>query len=239
MPTPHIAADVGQIAPYVLMPGDPKRANRIAETVLENATLVSDVRGISIWTGEYQGHPMSAMGSGMGMASIGIYATELFRFYGVEAITRVGTAGVWRPDVQVRDVLIVSAAHTDSSLPTLKIPGVHLSLAPDFTLLRRAVEAAEASGAKYHVGPILTSDYFYVDRGELVMDLLTQYGTLGVEMEAASLYAVAAAEGGKALTVLTVSDHLVDSSQDLTAEERETCFAAMVRIAADAMIALP
>lgn len=237
MATPHIAAEPGQIAPLVLMPGDPVRARRIAEDYLDNAVCVSSVRGIEAWTGAYQGRDVTVMASGMGLASLSIYATELYRVYGVRRIVRVGTCGGMTPDVKVRDVIIASAAHTDSAVATLFAPGVHLSLAPSPRLLRAAMDAADTlDSVTTHVGPVLASDWFYIDRPQ-TMAVLEQLGTLAVEMEAAGLYSIALREGGEALVVLTVSDHLKGGGADLTSEERESCFAAMVEIAAAALFA--
>jgi purine-nucleoside phosphorylase len=235
MATPHISAEPGQIAPLVLMPGDPRRAEKIANDFLEAAVLVSDVRGIQCFTGTYDGTPMSVMASGMGLPSLSIYATELYRFYGVERIVRVGTAGGISTAVEVRDVVIASAAHTNSSVPSLTVPGVTLALAPDPYLLRAAMNAAEAlDGVRYHVGPVFASDHFYGGHPDS-MGKLIGLQTLAVEMEAAGLYAVALAEGKQALTVLTVSDHLVTPGADLTSEERENCYRSMVTIAAAAL----
>jgi purine-nucleoside phosphorylase len=235
MATPHISAEPGQIAPLVLMPGDPRRAEKIAKDFIDNPVLVSDVRGIQAFTGTYEGTPMSVMASGMGLPSLSIYATELYRFYGVERIVRVGTAGGISTAVEVRDVVIASAAHTNSSVPSLMVPGVTVALAPDPYLLRAAMNAAEAlEGVRYHVGPVFASDHFYGGHPDS-MGKLIGLQTLAVEMEAAGLYAVALAEGKQALTVLTVSDHLVTPGRDLTSEERENCYRSMVAIAAAAL----
>lgn len=238
MSTPHNSAEVGQIAPYVLMPGDPKRAEKIALDYFENPEKVSEVRGILAYTGTYQGKPMTAMASGMGIPSMMIYATELFRFYGVKAICRVGTCGVWADDINVGDVIIGSAAHTDSAVPRELIPHTTVALAPSWELLSAAAAAASKSDAPVHIGPILSSDSFYNDRGEDYLEALTRYGALGVEMEGAGLYAVALREKGKALTVLTASDHLRGGHGDMSAEERENCYGNMVAIAAEAMLSL-
>jgi purine-nucleoside phosphorylase len=236
MATPHIAAAAGDIAPLVLMPGDPKRAARIASDLLTDVRLVSDIRGIAIFTGSYQGQPMSVLASGMGLPSVSIYATELYRFYGVRRIVRVGTCGAILPKVKVRDVIIASAAHTNSAVANTLIPGMSLSLAPSAALLRAAMDvAAEATDVRVHVGPVFASDHFY-EWGPSPIEALTKIGTLAVEMEAAGLYSVALAEGGEALVVLTASDHLLDASQDLTAAERETSYQAMVSIAARALV---
>ncbi|WP_416981830.1 purine-nucleoside phosphorylase [Streptomyces sp. T028] len=236
--TPHIAAVPGDFAPLVLMPGDPRRARRIAETFLDDARLVTDVRGILGYTGTHRGRPMSVLASGMGIPSMSIYATELLRHYGVRRIVRVGTAGAIPASVALRDVVIASAAHTDSGVGRLPDAGISLSLTPSHQLLGAAVRAAHdpppGSGA-VHVGAVFSTDHFYLDR-PAVLDALESRGTLAVEMEAAGLYAVAAAEGAQALAVLTASDH-VRTGEELSAAERETCFERAVRIAAAALLA--
>lgn len=236
MATPHIAAENGDIAPLVLMPGDPRRAARIAEELLDDARQVSDVRGIGAFTGTYRGTPMSVMASGMGIPSISIYATELFRFYGVQRICRVGTCGGISDKVQVRDVVIADAAHTNSNVSRLFVPDVTLSLTASFDMLRAAVDTARAGEATVHVGPVFSSDFFYLARPEVSAGL-ERVGTLGVEMEAAALYACAALEGREALAVLTVSDHLKNGAGDMTAEERETNFQNSLHIAAASLLA--
>ncbi|RXW32053.1 DeoD-type purine-nucleoside phosphorylase [Propioniciclava flava] len=237
MATPHIAAEPGQIAPLVMMPGDPRRADRIAKDYLADAQQVSQVRGITVWTGTYEGTPMSVMGSGMGIPSISIYATELYRFYGVRRIVRVGTCGGMASSVKVGDTVIGTCAHTNASLSTLLVPGVNLSWAASYPMLRGAMDAAQAlTDAPVHAGPVYSSDLFYLGRADIVQGL-TALGTLGVEMEAAGLYAAAAQEGAEALTVLTVSDHLVDGSNDMTAQERETLYATSVKVGAAALLA--
>lgn len=235
MATPHIAAENGAIAPLVLMPGDPKRAERIAKDFLADPVLVSDVRGIGAWTGTYDGTPMSVMASGMGIPSVCIYATELYRFYGVKRIVRVGTAGAMSSDVRVRDVVVATAAHTNSSVAQLLVPDASLSLAPSYALLHGAGHAAKkVTDVPVHFGPVYCSDHFYLVKPATTEGLI-RLGTLAVEMESAGLYATAMAEGGEALTVLTASDHLFDASQDMTAAERETSYASMVTIAAEAL----
>lgn len=237
MPTPHITAQPGQIAQLMLMPGDPKRAARIASEYLDDAKLVSDVRGIGCWTGTYKGVPMSVMASGMGVPSISIYATELFQFYGVKRIIRVGTCGGMHPKVKVGDTVIATSAHTNSSLSTLLVPGASLSWASSYSLLRGAMDAAaQVTEATVHAGPVYTSDFFYLARPDIIKGL-AELGTLGVEMESAALFAAAAQHDAEALTVLTVSDHLFDSSSDMTAQERETLYATAVKIAAAALLA--
>ena len=237
MATAHISAESGDIAPLVLLPGDPKRAERIARDYLDGATLVSDVRGITAFTGTYDGTPMSVMASGMGIPSVCIYATELYRFYGVRRIVRVGTCGAMSDAVRVRDLIVATAAHTNSSIARLVVPDVSVSLTPSYDLLRGAVDAsASVTGVATHVGPVYCTDHFYLARPATV-EGLSKLGTLAVEMESAGLYATALAEGAEALTVLTASDHLFDPAQDMTSQERETSYAAMVRVAAGALLA--
>ncbi|GGM02268.1 purine-nucleoside phosphorylase [Nakamurella endophytica] len=234
MSTPHIAAAPGDFAPVVLMPGDPRRARLIAQRLFDEPRLVTDVRNIEGWTGTVAGRPVSVLASGMGCPSITIYATELFRFYGVRRIVRVGTAGGLAPRLQLGDVVVGSAAHTDSSINTTRIPGVHFAAAPSYGLLSAAVAAARAAGVPVHVGPIFSSDHFY-GVGSDVFSALARHGTLAVEMEAAALYGVAAAEGGEALTTATITDHL-ERGESMTPAEREECFQRMSRIALAAVL---
>ncbi|TQS40186.1 DeoD-type purine-nucleoside phosphorylase [Cryptosporangium phraense] len=225
-PTPHISAGSGEFAPDMLMPGDPKRAARIAADLLTDATLVTDVRGISGFTGTIGGRPLSVMASGMGNPSISIYATELYRFYGVRRIIRVGTCGGIPEDLAVGDVVVASAAHTESTTGTVRVPGVSLSLAPSPHLLRSALTA---SGADVRVGPVLSTDFFYLTRPGVV-DALGELGTLAIEMEAAGLYATAMAEGAEALAILTVSDH-VKTRAAMSSDERERRYERMLDLA--------
>jgi purine-nucleoside phosphorylase len=235
MATPHIAAEPDDFAPHVLMPGDPRRAQRIAERFFDGPRLVTEVRGILGFTGTHGGAPVSVLASGMGMPSLSIYATELARFYGVERIVRVGTMGSLQPErVRLGDVVIASSAHTDSAMSGLRIPGIQLSHAPAYPLLRAAADAAAASGARTHVGPIFSSDAFYHPRPELEA-ALASVGTLGIEMEAAGLYDVAAAEGFEALAVCTVSDYVIGPPESMTAEQRESTFDATVELALAAL----
>ena len=238
MATPHIAAEPGAIAPLVIMPGDPKRAARIAADHFDDVTLVSDVRGIGAWTGTYQGTPMTAMASGMGIPSLSIYATELFRYFGVRRICRVGTCGGIAADVSVRDIAIAASAHTNSTVASLLVPGVTLSLAASTDMLIAAVRAAGTlpPGPAVHVGAIYSSDFFYLDRPDITAGL-AKLGCLGVEMEAAGLYACAAAEGAQALAICTVSDHLTKPDADMTALERETGFERALRLGLAALLA--
>lgn len=240
MATPHIAAELGDFAPDVLMPGDPRRARRIAETVFEDARLVTEVRGILGYTGTHRGRPVSVLASGMGIPSISIYAAELFKFYGVRRIIRIGTAGGMAPHLNIGDVVIGSAAHTDSAISANRIPGIHYSHAPSFKLAMAAAQAAgygseDAEGGAVHVGAILSSDAFYVDRPETSAKLVAE-GTLAVEMEAAGLYAVANQEGREALAICTISD-LLFREEALSAEERENLFVKAVHLALAAFAA--
>lgn len=234
MTTPHIEAAATDFAPAVLMPGDPKRAERIAEEILDQPRLVNSVRGMLAFTGTYEGRPLSVMGSGMGQPSIAIYATELFKFFGVERIIRVGTCGGTSPLVSVGDTVIALGAHTNSSLNAHRIPQVHFAPLATYSLLKAAAGAAPAN-ARVHVGPIISNDDFYRQvPGQ--PEALAQYGVLGVEMETAALYAIAAEFGKQALTVLTVSDHLLDGSADMSAEERETQFSGALSLAVAAAL---
>jgi purine-nucleoside phosphorylase len=216
------------------MPGDPRRAERMAEAILERKRVVSDVRGIAAYTGMVDGKPLSIMASGMGQPSISLYATELFRFFGVERIIRVGTAGGMSPQVSVGDVVIGLGAHTNSAINDARIPGVRFSAVADFDLARAAVSAA-LGDPKVKAGLIFSSDHFYFQPpGQ--RDQLIEHGVLGVEMEAAGLYGVAAAEGKAALAVLTISDHLVVESVDMTAQEREVLFTRALELAVAAAL---
>ena len=229
MPTPHIGAADGDFAPDVLMPGDPRRATLIAEQYFENPRLVTEVRGIVGYTGTYQGRPISVMASGMGMPSMTIYATELIRHYGVKRIVRVGTMGGAQDYLKLGDVVAASAAHTDSAMTAARIPGVNFSHVPSFPLLRKAVEFGERESKQLYVGPVFTTDAFYQPDPELAIKLAA-HGTVAVEMEAAALYAVAAAEGVEALMLGTVSDHVL-KTEEMSAEDREKTFQTMVEFA--------
>lgn len=237
MSTPHINAEPGDFAPAVLMPGDPRRAQRIAESILEAPRLVTDVRGMLGFTGTYEGRPLSVMGSGMGQPSFTIYATELFSQFGVERIIRVGTAGGIAPHVKVGDVVIATGAHTDSAMNQLRIPGVAFSAVADFRLAMAAYTAGVKAGLgeRLHTGTIISRDHFYFTP-EGQTERLARYGTLCVEMEAAALYGVAAEFGKQALAVLTVSDHLLDHSEDMSAADRETRFQDSLRCAVAAAL---
>jgi len=246
MATPHISAEPGDFAPDVLMPGDPRRALHIAQTVLDDARVVTEVRGIVGYTGTHRGRPVSVLASGMGMPSITIYATELFRFFGVRRIIRIGTAGGMAPILELGDVVIATAAHTDSAMTANRIPGIHYSHAPSFALATAAMAAArvatggtadadQARAGTVHAGAVLTSDAFYADR-TATNALLVAHGTLAVEMEAAGLYAAADAEGGQALAICTISDLLFQEAA-LSSAEREVLFDLAVQLGLAAVAA--
>ncbi len=232
----HIGAKPGEIAERVLMPGDPLRAKWIAETYLEDAKCYSTVRGMFGFTGRWSGVEVSVQGSGMGMPSACIYAHELINEYGVKTLIRVGSCGALADDLNLRDVLAANGSSTDSNMNRTRFDGL-VDYAPvaDFGLLRTAVEVAERRGISMRVGPVLAADAFYTDRPDLY-DKLADYGVLAVEMESAALYTIAARFRARALTVLTVSDH-IKRGETTTSQEREQTFGQMVEIALDTAIA--
>jgi purine-nucleoside phosphorylase len=228
-PTPHNAAKKGDIAKTVLMPGDPLRAKYIAENYLENPVCFNTVRNMFGYTGTYKGKEISVMGGGMGIPSIGIYTYELYNFYDVDSIIRIGSAGGLSDDIKLRDVVIAMGASTNSNYACqYNLPGTFAPIA-DYSLLRKAVEVAEEKGIKTVVGNVLSSDIFY-NADEDCNDLWKKMNVLCVEMEAAGLYMNAAAAGKKALCILTISDHLY-TGEALPAEERQTTFREMMEIA--------
>ncbi len=229
MGTPHIDAQPGDFAPTVLMPGDPLRAKFIAETFLSEARLVSSVRNVLAFTGIYEGTPVSVMGSGMGIPSISIYATELYREFGVEHIIRVGSCGAVAESIALRDVLIGMGACTDSQVNRARFGGMDYAAIADFQLLRKAVETAEHLEISVRVGSLHSSDLFYDPRAEL-LDHLESMGVLGIEMEAAGLYGCAAECGKSALAICTVSDHL-RRKESMAALDRERSLKDMCRVA--------
>jgi purine-nucleoside phosphorylase len=227
----HIAAQPGQIAPTVLLPGDPLRARWIAETFLDDATCYSEVRGMYGFTGTRQGRPVSVQGSGMGQPSMAIYVNELFREYDVQTIVRVGSCGALSPALSLRDVVLAQGACTDSSMNRLRFHGLDYAAVADFGLLRAAHDAAAVrADVTTHVGLIYSSDSFYNPRAAEFTKPLVDHGVLAVEMEASSLYTLAASYGRRALAICTVSDHIV-TGEETTAAEREQTFGAMVEIA--------
>ena len=236
MGTPHNAAEKGAIAKIVLMAGDPLRAKWIAETYLENVSCFNTVRGMLGYTGEYGGKRVSVMGHGMGMPSIAIYSYELYHMYDVDIIIRVGSDGGIAEDVKVHDLLLAQGACTDSNYAAqYRLPGAFAPIA-DFELLHRMYEEAQKRGLSVKVGNILSSDCFYND-DPTASDRWKAMGVLAVEMDAAALYMNAAKAGKRALTLLTVSDHLY-TGESLPPEERQTGFSAMIRLALDTVASL-
>jgi len=230
--TPHINAKKGDIAETVLMPGDPRRAKWAAENFLTDARLVNEVRGMFGFTGTYKGNPVTIHGSGMGMPSLSIYANELITQYGAKTLIRIGSCGAMQHHVNVRDVVIAMTATTMSTPSRGIMRDLNFAPCADYGLLEKAVASARAKGTPTHVGGIYSSDVFYDERPDLT-EIMTRHGVLGVEMEAAELYLVAARHGARALAVCTVSDHLL-THEALPAEDREQSFGDMVEIALEA-----
>jgi len=221
----HIGARSGQIAPVVLLPGDPLRAKWIAETFLDDAECYSEVRGMYGYTGTWRGHRVSVQGSGMGQPSLAIYVTELFRDYDVQSVIRVGSCGALTERLAIRDLVIASGACTDSSMNRIRFEGLDYAAVADFGLLRDAAAAAPEA----EVGLIFSGDSFYASRPELTSRMV-EYGVLAIEMEANALYTLAAKHGRKALAICTVSDHIV-TGEETSSLEREQTFGRMVEIA--------
>lgn len=232
----HIGAQPGEIAPVVLMPGDPLRAKWIAENFLEDTKLYNEVRGMLGYTGTWRGRRVSVQGSGMGQPTLAIYANELFEHYDVQTIVRVGSCGALTEKLAVRDLVIASGACTDSSMNRIRFEGLDYAPVADFGLLRAAYDAsaALAGDAGVHVGLIFSSDSFYSPRPELTARMV-DYGVLAVEMEASALYTLAAKFDRRALAICTVSDHVV-TGEETSAKEREQSFGAMVEIALQAAL---
>jgi purine-nucleoside phosphorylase len=227
-PTPHIEAKFGEIAETVIMAGDPLRAKLMAERFLENPVQYNNVRGMLGFTGTYKGKRVSVQGHGMGIPSIGIYTYELYNFYGVKTIIRVGSAGAMHPDLHIGDLVIAMGACTNSNYASqYRLPGTFAPIA-DFDLTRRAVEAAEKFGFRYKVGNVYSSDIFYDEYSSLAD--WQKMGVLAVEMEAPALYMNAARSGNRALCICTISDSLV-TGEATTAEQRQTGFTNMMEVA--------
>ncbi|MEM9576470.1 MAG: purine-nucleoside phosphorylase [Pseudomonadota bacterium] len=233
--TIHIGAAPGDIAETVLMPGDPYRARWAAETFLKGAKLVNEVRGMLGFTGTYKGERVSIQGSGMGMPSLSIYANELMSDYNAQTLIRIGSCGGMQPHVAVRDVILAMSATTITSPSSAIFRDINFAPTASYDLLAAAVEAAKGKGVKTHVGGIYSSDVFYAERPDLD-EQMVRHGILGVEMEAAELYTLAARHGRRALAVLTVSDHL-QTGDSLPSEDREKTFGDMVEIALEAAFA--
>ena len=235
-PTPHINATPEDFAKTVLMPGDPLRSKFIAENFLTDAKLINNVRGIQGYTGTYQGKRVSVMASGMGMPSIGIYSYELFNFFGVENIMRIGSAGSLHMDVKVRDIVMAMGASTNSNYARqFQIPGTYAPIA-SYRMLKQAIVEAEKIGASYHVGNVLSSDTFYDDQAD-ANEYWKKMGILCIEMETAALYMNAARAGKNALGIFTISDHIL-TGEALSAEERQNSFTQMMEVALNTAVAL-
>ena len=230
--TIHIGAKPEDIAKTVLMPGDPYRAKWAAETFLTDARLVNEVRGMLGFTGTYKGHPVTIQGSGMGMPSLSIYANELIKDFGAETLIRIGSCGGMQDHVGLRDVVIASTATSVSTPSSSIMREVNFAPPADWSLLKAAVAASEARGTPTHVGSIYSSDTFYDERPDLVEQMM-RHGVLGVEMETAELYMLAARYNRRALAICTVSDHL-KTGEELPSDQRERSFGDMVEIALEA-----
>ncbi len=228
--TPHNQADAGQIAEKILLPGDPMRAKFIAENFLEDPVCYNEVRGMYGYTGSYKGKRVSVQGTGMGMPSMHIYASELMEVYGVKNLIRVGTCGGLKSTVHLKDVVIAMGASTDSNMNKDRFGSISFAPTASFELLQKAYEEARKQGVNSFVGNVFTSDKFYDDHGKEKNELMASYGVAAVDMETCELYTLAAKHGVNALTMLTVSDDLV-TGERCTAEERQTTFQDMIRIA--------
>lgn len=235
MATPHISADDSDIAEAVLLPGDPLRAKYIAETFLDDAREVTSVRNMLGYTGSYKGIPVTSMGTGMGIPSASIYITELVRFYGAKRLIRVGSCGAISTDVAMRDVILAIGACTDSGVNRARYGGWDYAATADYALLAAAAGVAAAGDRAVHVGNVHSSDSFY-NPNENALAIWQSMNVLAVEMEAAALYAIAAAEGVRALAILTVSDHIV-TQEETTSDEREKTFSDMITLSLDTLVA--
>ena len=242
MPTPHISCNPGDFGKTVLMPGDPLRSKFIAENFLENPVLVNNVRGVHGYTGYYKGVKVSVMASGMGMPAIGIYSHELFNFYEVDNIIRVGSAGSIQENIELYDIVLAQGACTDSNYAKqFHLPGTFAPIA-SYELLSEAVKACENHGAKFHVGNVNSSDVFYGDHAGVPEGLdsvygLKKMGVMALEMEAAALYMNAARYGKRGLCICTISDHVL-KGVETTSEERQNSFTQMMKIALDVAVAM-
>ncbi|KOO48828.1 purine-nucleoside phosphorylase [Viridibacillus arvi] len=229
----HINAKQGDIADIVLLPGDPLRAKYIAETYLEDVTCYNEVRNMLGYTGTYKGKRVSVQGTGMGVPSISIYVNELMQEYGVQKLIRVGTCGAIQKDVKVRDVIIAQSASTDSKMNEIIFNGLDFAPTADFDLLLKAYNAGKEAGLNLKVGNIFTADMFYSEENQ--NEKLARYGVLAIEMESAALYTLAAKYGRQALSILTVSDHII-TGEVTTSEERQLTFNDMMVVALEAAI---
>ena len=235
MATKHMNAAPGDFAETVLMPGDPLRAQYIAETYLDDVKRVTDVRNMWGFTGSYKGTPVSVMAHGMGIPSCSIYATELVSDYGVKRMIRVGSCGTSHPDVKLRDVIIAMGACTDSNCNRMRFGGYDYAPIATFDLVQKAVAAAQASNVRYHVGNIFSADLFYTPDPDM-FQTMAKYNVYGVEMEAAGIYAIAAEHDVEALAVCTVSDDIV-TGDALSSDERQTTVDEMILVALETVVA--
>ena len=235
MGTAHINANPGDYADTVLMPGDPLRAQYIAEHFLEDARRVNDVRNMWGFTGTCRGKPVSVQAHGMGIPSASIYTQELITHYGVQRVIRVGSCGTTHPDVQLRDIIVAMGASTDSGVNRMRFGGYDLAALASFDLVEKAVAAARAAGVRFHVGNIFSADLFYTPDTDMFATM-ARYNVYGIEMEAAGIFPIAAENNVEALAICTVSDD-IPNGRHLTSEERATTFDEMIRIALDTVVA--
>ena len=235
MATKHMNAAPGDFAETVLMPGDPLRARYIADTYLDEAKRVTDVRNMWGFTGRYKGKPVSVMAHGMGIPSVSIYLTELLSDYGVKRVIRVGSCGTSHPEVKLRDVIISMGASTDSSVNRMRFGGYDFAALATFDLVRKAVAAAEQQKVRYHVGNIFSADLFYTPDPDMFATM-AKYNVYGVEMEAAGIYPIAAEFGAEALAICTVSDDIL-TGDALSTDDRQTTFDEMITVALEAAVA--
>ncbi len=229
----HINATEGAIAKNILLPGDPLRAKFIAENFLENAKLYNEVRGMYGFTGTYKGVPVSVQGTGMGQPSLSIYVTELFKDYGVENAIRVGTCGAIQEDLELRDTILVNSACSDSCLLNQRFGNLHFAPTADFNLVKTADKIAEGMNIRYSVGSVVSSDFFYDINAN--WKKWKEYGVKGIEMESAELFTLAAQYKRHAMAIMTVSDHILKGGET-TAEERQTTFTNMMKIALETIV---
>lgn len=235
MATAHINAAPGDFADTVLMPGDPLRAEYIAESFLDEARRVTDVRNMWGYTGRYKGRPVSVMAHGMGIPSASIYAHELITQYGVKRVMRVGSCGTTHPDVELRDLVIAMGASTDSNVNRIRFGGYDLAPLASFDLVEKAVVAARAAGVRHHVGNIFSADLFYTPDTDMFETMAT-YNVYGIEMEAAGIFPIAAENNAEALAICTVSDD-IPNNKHLSSDERATTFDEMISVALETAVA--
>ena len=235
MATAHINAAPGDFADTVLMPGDPLRAQYIAESFLDDARRVTDVRNMWGYTGSYKGRPVSVMAHGMGIPSASIYTHELITHYGVRRVMRVGSCGTSHPDVELRDLVIAMGASTDSSVNRMRFGGYDLAPLASFDLVEKAVAAARAAGVRHHVGNIFSADLFYTPDPDM-FETMAKYNVYGIEMEAAGIFPIAAENNAEALAICTVSDD-IPNNKHLSSEERATTIDEMISVALETAVA--